>query len=193
MIEELGALHKMIVINTCRDFSKDTIKERGDIYRSKVWIVAMATTAGTHVPLAGAVAISDALATAYQQYKEGFGLTNDAVEQLAKMTNKSPEDLKKFLSIRLLDKAKLAEYETQSEALRVVQLSCSELGIKTSTAGAIFVDQTIDLIFPIIGALVTVPLAYGITIKILHALISRMERCASELFDYAFKEPSSDV
>ncbi|XP_078594267.1 interferon-gamma-inducible GTPase 10-like, partial [Branchiostoma floridae x Branchiostoma japonicum] len=25
MIEELGALHKMIVINTCRDFSKDTI------------------------------------------------------------------------------------------------------------------------------------------------------------------------
>ncbi|XP_035688309.1 uncharacterized protein LOC118424013 [Branchiostoma floridae] len=182
MIDGLGALQKMVVINTCRDFSKATIKERGDIYRGKVWTVAMATTAGSFVPYAGAAAIPGALAVAYKQYKEGFGLTEDAVEQLAKMTKKSPEDLKQFLSANLLTGARGPIGE--SETLAVVQAICNGLGLITAAA----IDQTIDFIFPVIGALVTAPLAYGITTKVLHALISRMEKCASELFDYAFKE-----
>ncbi|XP_066281736.1 T-cell-specific guanine nucleotide triphosphate-binding protein 2-like [Branchiostoma lanceolatum] len=182
MIDGLGALQKMVVINTCRDFSKATIKERGDIYRSKVWTVAMAATTGSLVPYAGMAAIPGALAVAYKQYKEGFGLTEDAVEQLAKMTNKSPEDLKQFLSTNLLTGARGPIGE--NEALAVVQAICNGLGLLTAAA----VDQTIDFIFPVIGALVTAPLAYGITTKVLHALISRMEKCAGELFDYAFKE-----
>ncbi|XP_019647695.1 PREDICTED: T-cell-specific guanine nucleotide triphosphate-binding protein 1-like isoform X2 [Branchiostoma belcheri] len=57
VFESLGALQRMVVINTCRDFSKATIKERGDIYRSNMWKVAMAATAGSLVPYAGAAAI----------------------------------------------------------------------------------------------------------------------------------------
>eukprot|EP00058_Branchiostoma_floridae_P025119 XP_002610609.1 hypothetical protein BRAFLDRAFT_202206 [Branchiostoma floridae] len=57
MIGNLSALQKMVVISTCRDFSKATIKERGDIYREYVWAVAMAATAGTFVPFAGAASI----------------------------------------------------------------------------------------------------------------------------------------
>ncbi|XP_078589982.1 interferon-inducible GTPase 5-like [Branchiostoma floridae x Branchiostoma japonicum] len=181
MIKNLSAFQKMIVINTCRDFSKDTIKERGDIYRSKVWTVAMAATTGTIVPYAGAASIPGALVIAYYQYKEGFGLTDDAVEQLATMTNKSPDDLKTFLNTKLLTRPKLGRGD---EALIVIQIISGSLDL----AAAIAVDQVVDLIVPVIGAVVTAPLAYGITVKVLRALISRMEECASELFDYAFKE-----
>ncbi|KAI8505492.1 Interferon-inducible GTPase (IIGP) [Branchiostoma belcheri] len=184
IIETLDTLQKMVVINTCRDFSKETIKERGDVYRSKVWTVAMAATAGSLVPFAGAAAIPGALTVAYQQYTEGLGLTEDAVEQLAKMTGKNEEDLKTLLSSKLLGKPKSAEGE--SEAVLVVQDICRELGYSTLTAFA--VDQVVNLTFPVIGAAITAPLAYGITVKVLHAMISRMEESAGELFDYAFKE-----
>ncbi|XP_066279090.1 T-cell-specific guanine nucleotide triphosphate-binding protein 2-like [Branchiostoma lanceolatum] len=182
MIEGLDALQKMVVINTCRDFSKATIKERGDVYRKQAWYVAMGTTAGSFVPYAGMASIPATLHVAFHQYKNGFCLTDDAVEQLAMMTNKSPEDLKRFLSTSLLDRAKLRVGE--SEALTVVHAICSALGLATT----IVVDQAVDLIFPVIGAVFTAPLSYGITTKVLHALISRMEKCARELFDYAFKE-----
>ncbi|XP_066281735.1 T-cell-specific guanine nucleotide triphosphate-binding protein 2-like [Branchiostoma lanceolatum] len=182
MIDGLGTLQKMVVINTCRDFSKATIKERGDIYRSKVWTVAMATTVGTFVPYAGVAAIPGAVTAAYFQYKEGFCLRDDAIEQLATMTNKRPEDLKKFFYTKLLDRAKLSV--GKSEVLAVVQGICNSLGM----TAAIVVDQAIDLYIPVIGALITAPLAYSITAKVLRALISRMEKCASELFDKAFRE-----
>ncbi|CAH1262438.1 IRGC [Branchiostoma lanceolatum] len=182
LIENLGALQKMAVTMTCWDFSKATIKERGDIYRKYAFFVAMATTAGSFVPYAGMVSIPGTLAIAYHQYKEGFCLTGDAVEELAKMTSKNPEDLKRFLSMRLLDRVRLNMGE--SEALAVVQIVCSGLGLAT----AICVDQAADLILPVVGAAATSPLAYGITAKVLHALISRMEKCATDLFDYAFKE-----
>ncbi|KAI8505494.1 Interferon-inducible GTPase (IIGP) [Branchiostoma belcheri] len=144
MIEGLDALQKMVVINTCRDFSKATIKERGDVYRSKAWLVALGTTAGTFVPYAGAASIPATLGIAYHQYKEGFCLTEEAVEQLAMMTNKNPGELKQFLSFSLLAGSK--------------------------------------------GQIGVTPLAYGLTVKALRALISRMEKSAGELFDYAFKE-----
>ncbi|XP_019647691.1 PREDICTED: interferon-inducible GTPase 5-like isoform X1 [Branchiostoma belcheri] len=182
VFESLGALQRMVVINTCRDFSKATIKERGDIYRSNMWKVAMAATAGSLVPYAGAAAIPGALAVAYKEYKEGFGLTEDAVEQLAMMTKKNPGELKQFLSFSLLAGSRGPIGD--NEALAVVQAICNGLGLLTAAA----VDQTVDIIFPVIGALVTAPLAYGITTKVLNALISRMEDCAGQLFDYAFKE-----
>ncbi|XP_019647599.1 PREDICTED: T-cell-specific guanine nucleotide triphosphate-binding protein 1-like [Branchiostoma belcheri] len=58
IIEVLDTLQKMVVINTCRDFSKATIKERGDVYRSKVWLVAMVAShdQGSFVPFVGSSA-----------------------------------------------------------------------------------------------------------------------------------------
>ncbi|CAH1247748.1 IRGC [Branchiostoma lanceolatum] len=100
MFDGLGALQKMVVIHTCRDFSKDTIKERGDVLRSQMGFIALTATKGTYVPIVGIDAVPDALELAYKNYKEAFDLTEDAVEQLAKMTKKSPEDLKKFVSTR---------------------------------------------------------------------------------------------
>ncbi|KAI8505487.1 Interferon-inducible GTPase (IIGP) [Branchiostoma belcheri] len=131
MFGDLSILKKMVVINTCRDFSKETIKERGDVYRKFAWLVALGTAAASFIPYAGVATLPGALLIAYRHYKQGFCLTDDSVEQLAKMTNKSPEDLKQFLSANLLT---------------------------------------------------------GLEVQVLHAMISRMEDCAGELFDYAFKE-----
>ncbi|XP_078674663.1 T-cell-specific guanine nucleotide triphosphate-binding protein 2-like [Branchiostoma floridae x Branchiostoma belcheri] len=154
IIEALDTLQKMIVINTCRDFSKATIKKRGDVFKLNALFVAMATTAGSFVPYTGIGAVPVTLVATYHQYKEGFGLTEDAMEQLAMMTDKSLEDLKTFFLKKLLGKTKLQK----------------------------------DIALPVIGAIITAPMAYFITRKVLHAMISRMEECAGELFDYAFKE-----
>ncbi|XP_019647596.1 PREDICTED: interferon-inducible GTPase 5-like [Branchiostoma belcheri] len=182
MIGDLSTLQKLIVINTCRDFSKETIKERGDIFRKRAWFVAMATTAGSFVPFAGVASMPATFATAYFLYKRGFCLTDARVEQLAKMAGKSPEDLKAFLSTKLLGKPKLEKGE--DEVKLVVELIFGGLGMVT----AIVVDQVVDVAVPVIGAAITAPLSYGITVKVLHTLISLMEKSAGELFDYALKE-----
>ncbi|XP_078590895.1 interferon-inducible GTPase 5-like [Branchiostoma floridae x Branchiostoma japonicum] len=178
MIEGLDALQKMIVINTCRDFSKATIKERGDVYRGQVWRVSAAATSGTFIPFFGAAAIPSACAAAYYEYKEGFGLTDDALEELAKMTNKRPEDLKVFVSSKLVPGGR--DEGEVSAAFATVAAATS--GFTTGT----IVDQVADLIFPVIGAIITAPLALGSTFKVLNSMISAQEKCASDLIDYAF-------
>ncbi|XP_066268490.1 uncharacterized protein [Branchiostoma lanceolatum] len=179
MFDGLGALMKMVVINTCRDFSKNTIKERGDVLRSQMEFIALAATRGTFVLIVGAVAVPRALSSAYENYKEAFDLTEDAVEQLAKMTKKSPQDLKRFVSSRLLAGA---ENIKRDEALAVVMAICRELGLETS-----FGEFATTFYIPIIGAAFNASSNQERMLKVLDALISRMQKCASDLFDYAFK------
>ncbi|XP_019636977.1 PREDICTED: T-cell-specific guanine nucleotide triphosphate-binding protein 1-like [Branchiostoma belcheri] len=120
MFGGLSAFQKMAVITTCRDFSKGTIKERGDILRRQMANVAWAATKGSFVPFVGIISVPDALHSAYRSYKEAFNLTEHTVEQLAKMTKKNPQDLKRFVSARLLAGTDDTLASCGSEAVAVV-------------------------------------------------------------------------
>ncbi|KAI8502268.1 Interferon-inducible GTPase (IIGP) [Branchiostoma belcheri] len=184
MFDGLSAFQKMAVITTCRDFSKGTIKERGDILRRQMTNVAWAATVGSFVPFVGVVSVPEALHSSYRYYKEAFNLTEDTVEQLAKMTKKNPQDLKKFVSTRLLTGTDdtLASCESD-EAVAVVSTICRELNMMPG-----LVETVVTFFIPVIGAALNVPASMDRMIKVLDAMISRMEKCASDLFDHAFDQ-----
>ncbi|XP_019637042.1 PREDICTED: T-cell-specific guanine nucleotide triphosphate-binding protein 1-like [Branchiostoma belcheri] len=184
MFDGLSGLQKMAVITTCRDFSKGTIKERGDILRSQKANVAWAATAGSFVPFFGITSVPEAVFSAYRSYKEAFNLTEDTVEQLAKMTKKNPQDLKKFVSARLLAGTDdTLDRDESFETVVVVSTICRELDIMPG-----LVETAVTFFIPVIGAAINASSNMDRMRKVLDAMISRMEKCASDLFDHAFDQ-----
>ncbi|XP_078687249.1 T-cell-specific guanine nucleotide triphosphate-binding protein 2-like [Branchiostoma floridae x Branchiostoma belcheri] len=180
MIDDLDGLKKMVVINTCRDYSKAMVEEKARVYRDQVWKIALAVTAVSIVPVLGTVSIPVAWSEAYKQYKEGFGLDGESLEHLAKMTRKNLDDLKGFVQSRIVQGERKPGQEEIEAAF--------DFAVTGGMMAAMAVDQMADYMLPILGAIITAPLSYGITDKVLNKVITIQEECARDLFDYAFRE-----